>query len=258
MIICAAAVSVRIYGLAVLPSGWSVWSGEISSRQFGSRSRKRPAGKNCVGVRRGRGLVDGGLGNAMAAERRTRRFGTHGPLYAGGDAASRAACDCATLRVRQLVGGRRAVGNRGRRIGCLRLLRATRSSQHRTPIQDRPPSLWRMPDCLWPGPLVLSCAHGRTGSQVAPAGTNILGLRHSGRTFCGRDRDPLRHPRAHSGHVVDGDVREVFGILVHAPTLFIDPHTHFNWAANAINFALIGSAWVIAASITAAVGKPKP
>jgi len=44
----------------------------------------------------------------------------------------------------------------------------------------------------------------------------------------------------------------VFGILVHAPTIFIDPHTHFNWAANAINFALIGSAWVIAASITAA------
>jgi uncharacterized membrane protein YphA (DoxX/SURF4 family) len=41
----------------------------------------------------------------------------------------------------------------------------------------------------------------------------------------------------------------VFGILVHAPTIFIDPHTHFNWAANAINFALIGSAWVIAASI---------
>jgi uncharacterized membrane protein YphA (DoxX/SURF4 family) len=41
----------------------------------------------------------------------------------------------------------------------------------------------------------------------------------------------------------------VFGILVHAPTIFIDPHTHFNWAENAINFALIGSAWVIAASI---------
>ena len=48
----------------------------------------------------------------------------------------------------------------------------------------------------------------------------------------------------------------VFGILVHAPTLFIDPHNHFNWAANAINFALIGSAWVIAASI--ADGKSKP
>jgi uncharacterized membrane protein YphA (DoxX/SURF4 family) len=41
----------------------------------------------------------------------------------------------------------------------------------------------------------------------------------------------------------------IFGILVHAPTLFIDPHTHFNWAANAMNFALIGSAWVIASTM---------
>jgi uncharacterized membrane protein YphA (DoxX/SURF4 family) len=47
----------------------------------------------------------------------------------------------------------------------------------------------------------------------------------------------------------------VFGILVHAPTIFIDPHTHINWAENAINFALIGSAWVIAASVP--VGKYK-
>jgi uncharacterized membrane protein YphA (DoxX/SURF4 family) len=41
----------------------------------------------------------------------------------------------------------------------------------------------------------------------------------------------------------------VFGLLVHAPTLLSDPHNHFNWAANAMNFALIASAWVIAASI---------
>jgi len=41
----------------------------------------------------------------------------------------------------------------------------------------------------------------------------------------------------------------VFGILVHAPTILIEPHTHFNWAANAINFALIASAWVIAGSM---------
>jgi uncharacterized membrane protein YphA (DoxX/SURF4 family) len=41
----------------------------------------------------------------------------------------------------------------------------------------------------------------------------------------------------------------LFGILVHAPTIFIGPHTHINWAENAINFALIGSAWVIAASL---------
>jgi uncharacterized membrane protein YphA (DoxX/SURF4 family) len=42
----------------------------------------------------------------------------------------------------------------------------------------------------------------------------------------------------------------VFGILVHAPTIFSHPHTHFNWAENAINFALIGSAWVMASSVT--------
>jgi uncharacterized membrane protein YphA (DoxX/SURF4 family) len=40
----------------------------------------------------------------------------------------------------------------------------------------------------------------------------------------------------------------VFGVLVHAPALFSDPHTHFSWAANAMNFALIASAWVVAAS----------
>jgi uncharacterized membrane protein YphA (DoxX/SURF4 family) len=47
----------------------------------------------------------------------------------------------------------------------------------------------------------------------------------------------------------------VFGILVHAPRIVSDPHTHINWAENAVNFALIGSAWVIAASIPAA--KPR-
>jgi uncharacterized membrane protein YphA (DoxX/SURF4 family) len=44
----------------------------------------------------------------------------------------------------------------------------------------------------------------------------------------------------------------VFAILVHAPRIASDPHTHMNWAENAVNFALIGSAWVIAASIPAA------
>ena len=43
----------------------------------------------------------------------------------------------------------------------------------------------------------------------------------------------------------------VFAILVHAPRIVLDPHTHINWAENAINFALIGAAWVIAASIPA-------
>jgi uncharacterized membrane protein YphA (DoxX/SURF4 family) len=48
----------------------------------------------------------------------------------------------------------------------------------------------------------------------------------------------------------------VFGILVHAPMIFIDPHTHINWAENVLNFALMASAWVIAASIPA-VGRSK-
>jgi uncharacterized membrane protein YphA (DoxX/SURF4 family) len=43
----------------------------------------------------------------------------------------------------------------------------------------------------------------------------------------------------------------VFGILVHAPSVIREPHTHFNWAENAINFALIASAWIVAASIRA-------
>ena len=38
-----------------------------------------------------------------------------------------------------------------------------------------------------------------------------------------------------------------FSILVHAPNVAADP-SHFNWAANAINVALIASAWLIAAS----------
>jgi hypothetical protein len=43
----------------------------------------------------------------------------------------------------------------------------------------------------------------------------------------------------------------VFAILVHAPRIVSDPHTHMNWAENAVNFALIGSAGVIVASIPA-------
>ena len=44
----------------------------------------------------------------------------------------------------------------------------------------------------------------------------------------------------------------VFSILVHAPRVLITlPHNHFAWGENAVNIALIGSAWVIAASIPA-------
>jgi uncharacterized membrane protein YphA (DoxX/SURF4 family) len=48
----------------------------------------------------------------------------------------------------------------------------------------------------------------------------------------------------------------LFGVLVHAPLIFADPHTHFNWAANAMNFALIGSAWLVAASLGQSAGSP--
>jgi len=44
----------------------------------------------------------------------------------------------------------------------------------------------------------------------------------------------------------------VFAVLVHAHTILFHPHIHFNWVENAMNFALIGSAWVIAASVPAA------
>jgi uncharacterized membrane protein YphA (DoxX/SURF4 family) len=48
----------------------------------------------------------------------------------------------------------------------------------------------------------------------------------------------------------------VFGILVHPSNVMTQPHNHFAWAENAVNFALIGSAWVVAASLSA-VGKTK-
>jgi uncharacterized membrane protein YphA (DoxX/SURF4 family) len=41
----------------------------------------------------------------------------------------------------------------------------------------------------------------------------------------------------------------LFTILVHVPRVLSDPHNHFAWGENAVNVALIGSAWVIAASI---------
>ena len=45
----------------------------------------------------------------------------------------------------------------------------------------------------------------------------------------------------------------VFTVLVHAPRVLITlPHNHFAWGENAVNLALIGSAWVVAASIPAA------
>ncbi|HEY2465911.1 MAG TPA: DoxX family protein [Steroidobacteraceae bacterium] len=48
----------------------------------------------------------------------------------------------------------------------------------------------------------------------------------------------------------------VFAILVHVPRIITLSHTHMSWAENAVNLALIGAAWVVAASIPA-VAKTK-
>jgi uncharacterized membrane protein YphA (DoxX/SURF4 family) len=45
-----------------------------------------------------------------------------------------------------------------------------------------------------------------------------------------------------------------FGILIHAPLLLADPHSHLNWVMNAMNLALTGSAWVVADALAA----PRP
>jgi uncharacterized membrane protein len=43
----------------------------------------------------------------------------------------------------------------------------------------------------------------------------------------------------------------VFQALVHAPLLIADPHSHMNWTMNAMNLALVGSAWIVADSLRA-------
>ena len=40
-----------------------------------------------------------------------------------------------------------------------------------------------------------------------------------------------------------------FTPLVHIPTLFADPTSHWFWNENAVNLALVGAAWVIADSL---------
>jgi len=37
-----------------------------------------------------------------------------------------------------------------------------------------------------------------------------------------------------------------FGILVWAPLLFLDPHSHTNWSEGAETFAIAGAAWILA------------
>jgi uncharacterized membrane protein YphA (DoxX/SURF4 family) len=44
----------------------------------------------------------------------------------------------------------------------------------------------------------------------------------------------------------------VFAILVHLPRIIMLSHTHMSWGENAVNIALIGAAWVVAASLPGA------
>jgi uncharacterized membrane protein YphA (DoxX/SURF4 family) len=51
----------------------------------------------------------------------------------------------------------------------------------------------------------------------------------------------------------------VFELLVWIPNLWAAPNNHFNWSGNAINLALVGAAWVVSDSISAAAGStPAP
>ena len=43
----------------------------------------------------------------------------------------------------------------------------------------------------------------------------------------------------------------LFGILVHTPILLAGHTTHFNWAENAVNYALAGAAWIVADALAA-------
>jgi uncharacterized membrane protein YphA (DoxX/SURF4 family) len=44
----------------------------------------------------------------------------------------------------------------------------------------------------------------------------------------------------------------LFGVLVHAPLLLADPHSHLNWVMNGMNLSLTGAAWVVADSLAPA------
>jgi uncharacterized membrane protein YphA (DoxX/SURF4 family) len=44
----------------------------------------------------------------------------------------------------------------------------------------------------------------------------------------------------------------IFELLFWIPNLRAEPHNHFNWAGNAISFAIAGASWVVSDSISAA------
>jgi uncharacterized membrane protein YphA (DoxX/SURF4 family) len=63
----------------------------------------------------------------------------------------------------------------------------------------------------------------------------------------------LTRVRAYPAAVLLTFMFALFGLLVHAPLLFVDPRSHLNWVMNAMNLALTGAAWVVADSLAPAV-----
>lgn len=64
----------------------------------------------------------------------------------------------------------------------------------------------------------------------------------------------LARRRAHLAAVLLTVMFAGFGVLIHAPLLRADAHSHLNWVMNAMNLALTGSAWVLADALAA----PRP
>ena len=146
---------------------------------------KRPSRTNRVGVRRRGGLVDDRPGNPMAAQPPDSALLALTALYALGviflhvprviaHPSVFVSWSGAAEQLAIVAGGLVAYAY------CTQL----GAVNPRASVQDWPPSLWRMALIVfaWPTYFIL-LPHGRTDSQVAPAGTNILGLRHSGRTL---------------------------------------------------------------------------
>ena len=55
--------------------------------------------------------------------------------------------------------------------------------------------------------------------------------------------------RAHLAAILLTAMFASFTPLVHIPMLLVDPSSHVNWSENALNLALVGTAWVVADSL---------
>ena len=68
-------------------------------------------------------------------------------------------------------------------------------------------------------------------------------------SYPGRYRDRRRHTGAVWPAILLTVMYASFTLLVHLPLFFGDPHNHFFWSENALNIALIGTAWIVADSL---------